>query len=89
MNSYPAPNPQTYQGSKNYAGSLPNPENQRKGQINGDLLITPNNHLEFRRSDNSFYELSPYNQSNPLVPIVFERPNETSPWAGFGRSARA
>jgi hypothetical protein len=77
LNSYPAPTPGFSQGTNNYAGSLPNPENQRKGQINGDLLITPNNHLEYRRSDNSFYELSPYNQSNPLVPIVFERPNET------------
>ncbi len=77
LNSYPAPTPGFSQGTNNYAGSLPNPENQRKGQINGDLLITQNHHLEFRRSDNSFYELAPYNQSNPLVPIVYERPNET------------
>jgi len=78
MNSYPAPTPGFLQGQQNYAGSLPQPENQRKGQINGDLLITPNNHLLFRRSDDSFYELSPYNQSNPLVPIIFERPNQTN-----------
>jgi hypothetical protein len=78
MNSYPAPTPGFQQGQQNYAGSLPNPENQRKGQINGDLLITPNNHILYRRSDSSFYQLSPYNQSNPLVPIVFERPNQTN-----------
>jgi hypothetical protein len=77
LNSYPAPTPGYLVGTQNYAGSLPNPENQRKGQINGDLLITQNNHLEFRRSDDSFYQLSPYNQSNPLVPIIFERPNAT------------
>jgi Carboxypeptidase regulatory-like domain/TonB-dependent Receptor Plug Domain len=77
MNSYPDPTPGFQQGSQNYAGSLPNPENQRKGQINGDFLVTQNNHLLFRRSDNSFYQLSPYNQSNPQVPIIFERPNQT------------
>ena len=65
MNSYPLPTPGFQQGSQNYAGSLPNPENQRKGQINGDFLVTPNNHLLFRRSDNSFYQLSPYNQEQP------------------------
>src|ERR1700733_12477631 len=78
LNSYPLPTPGFHQGTQNYAGSLPQPENQRQGQINGDLLITQNNHLLFRRSDNSFYEYSPYNQSNPLVPIIFERPNQTN-----------
>jgi hypothetical protein len=78
LNSYPSPTPGFLQGQQNYAGSLPQPENQRKGQINGDLLITTNQHLLFRRSDDTFYELSPYNQSNPLVPIIFERPNQTN-----------
>ncbi|HTZ60058.1 MAG TPA: carboxypeptidase regulatory-like domain-containing protein [Acidobacteriaceae bacterium] len=78
LNSYPMPTPGYMSGQNNYAGSLPNPENQRKGQVNGDLFITQNHHLEFRRSDNSFYELAPYNQSNPLVPIVYERPNQTN-----------
>jgi len=78
LNSYPAPTPGFLQGTQNYAGSLPQPENQRKGQINGDLLITSNQHILYRRSDDSFYELSPYNQSNPLVPIIFERPNQTN-----------
>jgi Carboxypeptidase regulatory-like domain/TonB-dependent Receptor Plug Domain len=77
LNSYPLPTPGYLVGTQNYSGSLPDPENQRKGQINGDLFITPNHHLEFRRSDNSYYQLSPFNQSNPLVPIVFQRPNET------------
>ena len=78
LNSYPLPTPGFQQGTQNYAGSLPQPENQRQGQINGDLLITANQHLLFRRSDDSFYELSPYNQSNPLVPVVYERPNQTN-----------
>jgi hypothetical protein len=77
MNSYPLPTPGFQLGTQNYAGSLPNPENQRKGQINGDWLVTPSQHLEFRRSDDSFFELAPYNQSSPLVPIDYERPNQT------------
>jgi hypothetical protein len=78
LNSYPAPTPGFLVGNQNYAGSLPDPENQRKGQINGDLLLTANHHLEFRRSDDSYYQLSPFNQSNPQVPIVFNRPNQTN-----------
>ena len=78
LNSYPAPTPGYQNGTQNYAGSLPNPQNQRQGQINGDLLITANQHILFRRSDNSYYQLSPYNQSNPLVPITFERPNQVN-----------
>lgn len=77
LNSYPAPTPGFLQGTQNYSGALPDPENQRKGQINADLLLGRSHHLEFRRSDDSFYQLSPYNQSNPQVPIVFERPNQT------------
>lgn len=77
LSSYPAPTPGFLSGTQNYSGSLPNPENQRKGQINGDLLISQTQHIEFRRSDDSFYELSPFNQSNPQVPIVFNRPNQT------------
>jgi hypothetical protein len=78
MNSYPAPTPGFLQGQQNYLGTLPNPQNQRQGQINGDLLITANQHILFRRSDDSYYQLSPFNQSNPLVPIIFERPNQTN-----------
>ncbi len=78
LSSYPEPTPGFLQGNQNYAGTLPDPENQRKGQINGDLLLTPVQHLEFRRSDDTYYQLSPFNQSNPQVPIVFERPNQTN-----------
>jgi hypothetical protein len=77
LSSYPAPTPGYLVGTQNYSGSLPNPENQRKGQINADLLLTPNHHLEFRRSDDSFYRVNPFNQSNPQVPTVYERPNQT------------
>src|ERR1700735_622416 len=52
MNSYPATTPGYQQGTQNYQGSLPNPQNQRQGQINGDLLITANQHILFRPSHN-------------------------------------
>ncbi len=39
LNSYPAPTPGFLQGTNNYSGALPDPENQRKGQINADLLL--------------------------------------------------
>jgi Carboxypeptidase regulatory-like domain/TonB-dependent Receptor Plug Domain len=76
LNSYPTPTPGLENLNQNYSGALPDPQNQRKGQINADWLVTQHHHLEFRRSDNSYYQLSPYNQSNPQVPIVFNRPNQ-------------
>jgi hypothetical protein len=77
MNAYPAPTPGFLQGIDNWAASAPHPENQRKGQINADLLLSSSHHLEFRRSDDSYNEQAPYNQNNPLVPLSWQRPNET------------
>jgi hypothetical protein len=77
LNSYPTPTPGLTTANQNYSGALPDPENQRKGQLNADWLVTKSHHLEFRRSDDSYYQLSPYNQSNPQVPIVYNRPNQT------------
>jgi hypothetical protein len=75
MNSYPTPNLTTYQGTDNWSGTADQPQDQRKGQINGDLLLGKH-HLEFRRSDNSYTEIAPYNQSNPDVPLSWSRPNQ-------------
>ncbi len=76
MNSYPTPNLATYEGTDNWSGYASQPQNQRKGQINGDLLLGRSHHLEFRRSDNSYTETAPYNQSNPDVPLSWSRPNQ-------------
>jgi hypothetical protein len=75
MSSYPTPNLTTYQGTDNWSGYASQPQNQRKGQVNGDLLFG-NHHIEFRRSDNSYTEIAPYNQSNPDVPLSWSRPNQ-------------
>jgi Carboxypeptidase regulatory-like domain/TonB-dependent Receptor Plug Domain len=69
MNSYPTPNLTTYQGTDNWLGNADQPQDQRKGQINGDLIFG-NHHIEFRRSDDSYTETAPYNQSNPDVPLL-------------------
>jgi hypothetical protein len=75
MNSYPTPTPNFLQGTDNWSGYAPQPQDQRKGQINGDLVLG-NQHLEFRRSDDSYTETAPYNQSNPDVPLLWSRPNQ-------------
>ena len=75
MSSYPAPTPGFLQGRDNFSGTAPQPENQRKGQINADLILGKH-HLEFRRSDDSYTETQPYNQSNPDVPLSWSRPNQ-------------
>jgi hypothetical protein len=76
--SYPEPTPGFLNGTSNYNGSLPDPENQRKGQINIDLLVHQSHHIEFRRSDDTFYQIQPFNQSNPQVPLVWHRPNQAN-----------
>jgi hypothetical protein len=78
INAYPTPTPGFLSGTSNWAAQAAHPENQRKGQINGDLLISQNHHLEFRRADNSYNESAPYNQNNPLVPLLWQRPNQTN-----------
>ena len=77
MNSYPAPTPGFQQGTQNYAGSLPNPQNQRQGQINGDLLITTNQHILFRRSDNSYYQLPLTTKATPWFRSLSSAPTKS------------
>ncbi|HUA99421.1 MAG TPA: carboxypeptidase regulatory-like domain-containing protein [Terracidiphilus sp.] len=75
MSTYPSPTPGFLQGTDNWSGTADQPQNQRKGQVNGDLILG-NHHLEFRRSDDSYTETAPYNQSNPDVPLSWSRPNQ-------------
>jgi Carboxypeptidase regulatory-like domain/TonB-dependent Receptor Plug Domain len=75
MSSYPAPTPNFLQGIDNWSGTADQPQNQRKGQVNADLVLG-NHHIEFRRSDNSYTEIAPYNQSDPDVPLSWSRPNQ-------------
>ena len=76
MNSAPPTTAGYLNGTANWLGVASHPINQRKGQINGDLLTSPNNHIMFRRSDNSYTDTSPFSESSDLVPEVLLRPNQ-------------
>jgi len=65
-------------GSSNFEIAMLNVQNQRKGQYNLDILATPNNHIEFRRSDNSWWQYAPLNGTFNLVPLTYVRPNQTN-----------
>jgi Carboxypeptidase regulatory-like domain/TonB-dependent Receptor Plug Domain len=77
IDAYPAPTPGFQQGANNWAGSAAAPQNQRIGQINGDLLVTPNEHITFRRSDDSYNSLSPFSTTLSLIQEFQTRPNQT------------
>ena len=77
INAYPAPTPGYASGANNWTGTAAAPVNQRIGQINGDILITPNEHLIFRRSDNSYTSLSPFQTTLNLIQEFQTRPNQT------------
>jgi Carboxypeptidase regulatory-like domain/TonB-dependent Receptor Plug Domain len=77
INAYPTPTPGYQSGANNWTGTAAAPVNQRIGQINGDLVITPNEHLIFRRSDNSYSSLSPFSTTLSLIQEFQTRPNQT------------
>lgn len=75
MSSYPALTPNFLESTDNWSGTADQPQKQRKGQVNGDLILG-NHHIEFRSSDDSYTETAPYNQSNPDMPLLWSRPNQ-------------
>jgi len=77
INAYPTPTPGFIQGASNWTGTAAAPVNQRIGQINGDILITPSEHITFRRSDNSYSSLSPFSTTLSLIQEFQTRPNQT------------
>jgi Carboxypeptidase regulatory-like domain/TonB-dependent Receptor Plug Domain len=77
LQAYPAPTAGFQQGSSNWIGAASAPTNQRIGQINGDLLITPTEHIMFRRSDNTYSSLSPFSTTLNLIQEFQTRPNQT------------
>jgi Carboxypeptidase regulatory-like domain/TonB-dependent Receptor Plug Domain len=77
INAFPQPTAGYQQGSQNWIGAASAPTNQRIGQINGDILITPNEHITFRRSDDSYSSLSPFSTTLNLIQEFQTRPNQT------------
>src|SRR5579885_3455562 len=76
LNMYPAPN--YLSGNQNWILALSQPENQRKGTYNSDILPTQNDKISFRRTELSYYELDPFDQGTNLTPKSFNRPNQAN-----------
>ncbi len=77
-NVTPPPTPGYQSGTANMEDALANPYNQRLDQWNADVLITPNNHVEFRRSDIAYTQYAPTNGPFNLTPLAWVRPNQTN-----------
>jgi hypothetical protein len=74
LSLYPMPN--YLSGNQNWIDALSQPENQRKETINGDILPTQSDKIQFRRTWLSYYELDPFDQGTNLTPKSFNRPNQ-------------
>jgi hypothetical protein len=78
LNAYPAPTPGIASNFDNWIGQAAHPINQRKGVINADYLPTENHHIEFRRSNATYFEYQPFDQGSGLTGKYFNRPNQTN-----------
>jgi Carboxypeptidase regulatory-like domain/TonB-dependent Receptor Plug Domain len=79
LNAYPGPTP-GYQsgGTANWIGQAAHPINQRKEVINVDFIPNEKHHIEFRRSDATYFEYQPFDQGSGLTGKYFNRPNQTN-----------
>jgi hypothetical protein len=78
MSAYPAPVPGFQIGSTNWIAQAAHPINQRKGTLDFDIIINPNNKLIARRTDVSYFEYQPFDQGSGLTGKYFKRPNQTT-----------
>jgi hypothetical protein len=78
LNAYPAPTPGITGNFSNWIAQAAHPINQRKEVLNGDYLPNDNNHIEFRRSDATYFEYQPFDQGSGLTGKYFNRPNQTN-----------
>ncbi len=79
LNAYPAPTPGYQSGSnQNWIAQAAHPINQRKGVINVDYLPNEKHHIEFRRSNATYFEYQPFDQGSGLTGKYFNRPNQTN-----------
>jgi hypothetical protein len=78
INAYPLPTPGFLSGTDNFIEQAPHPIDQRKGDVNIDMMLSANNRLSARRSDLSYYEYMPLDQNLGITPRIFHRPNQTN-----------
>ncbi len=78
LNAYPTPTPGFLQGQYNWIAQSGHPINQRKGTYSGDLVPTEKHHIEYRRTEATYFEYSPFDQGSGLTGRYFNRPNQTN-----------
>ncbi len=78
MNAYPLPTPGFQVGTNNLYLQAGHPIDQRKGDVNIDIMINDKNRLSARRGDLSYTEFLPFDQGSGLTPRYFHRPNQTN-----------
>ena len=78
LNAYPGPTPGYRAANNNWIGQAAHPINQRKEVINVDYLPNEKHHIEFRRSDATYFEYQPFDQGSGLTGKYFNRPNQTN-----------
>ncbi len=79
LNTYPTPTtPGVTTNANNWIAQARHPINQRKEVINVDYLISDKHHIEFRRSDATYFEYQPFDQGSGLTGKYFNRPNQTN-----------
>lgn len=78
LNAYPTPTPGYLQGTQNWIAQAAHPYNQRKENLNFDILPSDKHHIEFRKSDLAYFEFQPFDQGSGETAKYFNRPNQTN-----------
>lgn len=78
LDAYPTATPGFQSGTNNWVAQAAHPYNQRKENLNFDILPNEKHHIEFRKSDLAYFEYQPFDQNLGLTPKYFNRPNQTN-----------
>ncbi|MFL6452064.1 MAG: carboxypeptidase regulatory-like domain-containing protein [Bryobacteraceae bacterium] len=65
-------------GNGNWYATAIHPIDQRKDQLNADMVLTDNQRLSFRRNNYIYDERIPFDNNSDRVPRIFSRPNQTN-----------
>jgi len=77
LKAYDAPNT-LVSGNQNWLGAALHTIDQRKDQLNADMVLTSNQRLSFRRSNYQYNEYQPLDGGSDRTPKFFIRPNQTN-----------
>jgi len=79
LKAYPDANTVTpISGNGNWYATALHTIDQRKDQLNADMVLTNNQRLSFRRNNYVYNEYSPFDGNSNRVPRPFARPNQTN-----------